>query len=85
MTGLSFYNFPYTFGFLMARELCRRFRAEGAEFLPAYERFLRLSGSATVEEVAARSLGADLRSEGFWAGAIRSIEEPLERFRTAGA
>ncbi|HOX05180.1 MAG TPA: M3 family oligoendopeptidase [Planctomycetota bacterium] len=85
MSGLSFYNFPYTFGFLMARELCRRFRAEGAAFLPAYERFLRLSGSAAVEEVAARSLGADIRREEFWAAAIRSLEEPLERFRAAPA
>ncbi|HNT98387.1 MAG TPA: M3 family oligoendopeptidase, partial [Elusimicrobiales bacterium] len=54
--GVSFYNYPYTFGFLLAATLFRKFKEEGPSFLPKYEAFLRLSGSDTAEGVARRSL-----------------------------
>jgi len=81
MAGVSFYNFPYTFGFLMAATLFRLFKAEGASFLPKYEAFLRLTGSDTAENVAKRSLGADIGSPAFWATAIKGLEEPLARYK----
>ncbi|MHC4914320.1 MAG: M3 family oligoendopeptidase [Planctomycetota bacterium] len=81
ISGLSFYNFPYTFGFLLARSLYAIFKERGAEFLPEYEEFLRLAGSDTVEGVARRAIGADVSDPAFWARAIRSLEEPLARYR----
>jgi len=83
MSGLSFYNFPYTFGFLLARSLYAIFKAEGTGFLPRYEEFLRLAGSDTVEGVAKRTIGADVGDPEFWARALRSLSEPLERYRQA--
>ena len=53
--GVSFYNYPYTFGFLLAATLFRKFKEEGPSFLPKYEAFLRLSGSDTAEGVARRA------------------------------
>ncbi|HWP58492.1 MAG TPA: M3 family oligoendopeptidase [Candidatus Acidoferrales bacterium] len=79
ITGTTFYNFPYTLGFLLSRALFSMFRKEGSAFLPKYENFLRLSGSDTVENVARQSLGRDLESAGFWSEAIASLEEPLAR------
>lgn len=79
ITGATFYNFPYTFGFLLSRGLFARFLAEGTAFLPRYEEFLRLTGSGTAEEVARQALGCDLESPAFWEGAIQSLEEPLCR------
>ena len=55
ITSLTFYNFPYTFGFLLSRGLFARFRQEGAAFLPRYEEFLRRAGSDTAENVARES------------------------------
>ena len=81
ISGVSFYNFPYTFGFLLAKSLFHRFKAEGADFLPKYEDFLRLTGSDNAENVARRSIDADLTSPDFWATAIRSLREPLARFQ----
>ncbi|MCX5785459.1 MAG: M3 family oligoendopeptidase [Elusimicrobia bacterium] len=81
MTGVSFYNFPYTFGFLLAATLFRKFKAEGPSFLPKYEAFLRLTGSDTVENVARRSLGADLGSPAFWEASIKGLQEPLARYK----
>ena len=42
ITGITFYNFPYTFGYLLSRGLYAMFKKEGASFLPKYEEFLRL-------------------------------------------
>ncbi|MBI2503858.1 MAG: M3 family oligoendopeptidase [Candidatus Latescibacteria bacterium] len=79
ITGVTFYNFPYTFGFLLSRGLFSRFLAEGVAFLPRYEEFLRLTGSGTAEEVACQALGCDLETPAFWEEAIQSLEEPLRR------
>jgi oligoendopeptidase F len=81
LSGVSFYNFPYTFGFLMAATLFSKFKAEGAAFLPKYEAFLRLTGSDTAENVARRSLGADLGDPAFWETAIKGLAEPLARYK----
>ncbi len=80
ITGVSFYNFPYVFGYLLSQGLFARFKAEGPEFLPDYERFLQLTGSASCEEVVRQSLGADLTDPDFWGSAIRAIEPKLEAY-----
>jgi len=77
ITGLTFYNFPYTFGYLLSRGLYALFQKEGKDFLPRYEAFLRLTGSDTAVNVARRSIGADLESPEFWTASIRSLEKPL--------
>jgi oligoendopeptidase F len=77
ITGLTFYNFPYTFGYLLSRGLYRIFKNEGRKFLPKYEEFLRLAGSDTVENVVTRTIGEDIQKPDFWGAAIMSLEEPL--------
>jgi oligoendopeptidase F len=79
ITGITFYNFPYTFGFLLSRGLYAMFKKDGADFLRRYEEFLRLTGSDTAENVVRRSLGRDLEKPEFWSQAIRSLEEPLNQ------
>ncbi len=80
ITGVSFYNFPYVFGYLLSQALFARFKAEGASFLPRYEAFLSMTGSATCEEVVARTLGADLTDPEFWAGALKAMEPSLTAY-----
>ncbi len=79
---LSFYNFPYTFGFLLSRGLYARFREEGASFLPRYEAFLQSTGGALAHEVAKASIGEDLESEDFWSRAIGTLEAPIEELES---
>jgi len=83
ITEISFYNFPYTFGYLFSRAIGARFRAEGAAFLPRYEALLRDTGSMPAEEVARRHLGADLGSSTFWTDAIDSLEPDLRVYEGA--
>jgi oligoendopeptidase F len=77
ITGVSFYNFPYVFGYLLSQALFARFKAEGASFLPRYEAFLSMTGSATCEEVVKQTLGEDLTNPEFWATALKAIEPSL--------
>jgi oligoendopeptidase F len=79
ITGVTFYNYPYTFGFLLSRGLFALFKKEGPSFLPRYEAFLRLTGSDTAEQVAKRSIDQNLEKPDFWVQAIRSLEQPLEQ------
>jgi oligoendopeptidase F len=79
ISGLTFYNFPYTFGFLLSRGLYAMFKANGSEFLSQYEQFLRLAGSDTAENVVRRTLGRDLETPEFWSEAIQSLQAPLNR------
>jgi len=79
ITGLTFYNFPYTFGYLLSRGLYGKFRGEGSGFLTAYEEFLRLAGSDTAENVVKGTVGEDIEKPDFWAAAIQSLQEPLAR------
>jgi oligoendopeptidase F len=81
ITGLTFYNFPYTFGYLLSRGLYAMFKKQGASFLPKYEEFLRLAGSDTAENVVKRAVGEDIEQATFWTEAIRSLEEPLNRLQ----
>ena len=83
ITDVSFYNFPYTFGFLFSKGIVARFRDEGASFLAKYEALLRATGSDTAEGVAQTALGVDLRDDAFWNGAIDLIEADVARFEAA--
>jgi oligoendopeptidase F len=77
ITGITFYNFPYTFGYLLSRGLFAMFKKDPREFLPRYEEFLRLAGSDSAENVVRRTVGCDLELPSFWADAIESLQAPL--------
>ncbi len=79
ITGVTFYNFPYTFGYLLSRGLYAMFKKEGSAFLPRYEELLRRAGSDTAENAVRQAVGRDLENGDFWADAIQSLEEPLQQ------
>ncbi len=80
ISGVTFYNFPYTFGYLLSRGLFEMFRKEGRAFLPKYRDFLRLSGSDMAHKVAKKAIKADLEDTTFWKQAIMSHESELAMF-----
>jgi oligoendopeptidase F len=79
ITGLTFYNFPYTFGYLLSRGLFAMFKKQGPDFLPQYEELLRLAGSDTAENVVKHTVNRDLDEPEFWVEGIQSLQEPLSR------
>lgn len=80
ITEVSFYNFPYVFGYLLSQALFARFKAEGPAFLPRYEAFLSATGSATCEEVAKQTLGEDMTRPEFWTTALKAMEPALVEY-----
>ena len=77
--GLSFYNFPYTFGLLFGLGLYAIYQQRGAAFVPEYEDLLRSSGSATAAGLAAR-FGIDIRQRAFWESSLKIIEGRIEHY-----
>ena len=77
-TGVHFYNFPYAFGQLFAVGVYALYEQKGADFLPDYEKLLRMAGSGSVREVAA-SVGIDVADVNFWRTSLKVFEEKLEQ------
>jgi oligoendopeptidase F len=83
ITGVSFYNYPYIFGYLLSRGLYARFKEEGPAFLPRYEQFLARSGSADPAFVAREALGCNLDEPDFWEQSIQSVRVPLQALQSS--
>ena len=76
---VHFYNFPYAFGLLFGKGIYARYEAQGASFVPAYERLLALCGKDTVAGVAA-GVGIDVRSVDFWRSSLDILRQDIDRF-----
>jgi oligoendopeptidase F len=80
IAGTTFYNFPYTFGYLFSLGLFARAKQEGPAFHPRYEEVLRLAGRDSAPGIARRCLGVDLERPDFWHASIDAVEADLARF-----
>ena len=80
ISGLSFYNFPYLFGYLFSLGVYARRAEFGDEFVPRYEALLRDTGRMTAEDLAAKHLGVDLTRPDFWRGTVAMPGSRIDRF-----
>ena len=80
ISGLSFYNFPYLFGYLFSLGVYRKRHELGHEFYPKYRDLLRDTGSMTAEDLAAKHLGSDIRKGIFWDEVINSISSRVDDY-----
>ncbi len=80
ISGLSFYNFPYLFGYLFSLGLYTRRGQFGAEFSSRYKAILRDSGRMTAEELAEKHLGVSLSNEEFWRDTIAGFAHKVDEF-----
>lgn len=80
ISGISFYNFPYLFGYLFSQGIYARRASFGAQFFPRYEALLRDTGRMTAEDLAAKHLDADLREPDFWRDSVARLAERVEVF-----
>ncbi len=79
-SDLSFYNFPYTFGYLFSLGLYARAMKEGAGFAEKYDALLRDSGQMEVEELAKKHFEIDLTTSDFWDEAVQLAVNDVESF-----
>ena len=80
ISGLSFYNFPYLFGYLFSLGVYARREAFGDEFYPRYQALLRDTGRMTTEDLADKHLGVDLTQPDFWRDTLAMMEPRIDHF-----
>ncbi len=71
MSYISFYNFPYTFGYLFSLSLYAMRQADGPSFMPTYRALLRDTGRMTAEDLVLKHTGQDIRSVDYWRSALK--------------
>lgn len=80
ITGVPFYNFPYTFGYLFSMGIYAKAAEEGPAFEQKYIDLLRDTGRLEVEELAKKHLDVDLSKPAFWQSAIDFLKQDLDMF-----
>lgn len=80
ITGVPFYNFPYTFGYLFSLGLYAHAKQQVDGFEEDYIALLRDTGRMSVEQLAMKHLNVDLTEPDFWERAIQLCIEDVEEF-----
>ncbi|KHD88642.1 MAG: hypothetical protein OM95_07500 [Bdellovibrio sp. ArHS] len=80
MAGTSFYNYPYTFGYLFAMSIYARRQELGKDFMKKYVEILRDTGRMTAEDLVLKHLGEDIRQPEFWQKSIDVIKNKVNAF-----
>ncbi|MBU8916537.1 M3 family oligoendopeptidase [Bacillus sp. FJAT-29953] len=80
ITGVPFYNFPYTFGYLFSLGIYAQALAEGKGYEEKYIALLRDTASMTVEDLAAKHLQVNLTEKDFWEKAVGICLEDIDEF-----
>ncbi len=80
ISGLPFYNFPYTFGYLLSLGLYSTASEFGDSFPAKYRELLLATGSMNAEEAVKSTLGYDLTKPDFWNRSIDVIDRNVADF-----
>ncbi|MDO7907092.1 M3 family oligoendopeptidase [Paenibacillus sp. JX-17] len=80
ITGVPFYNYPYTFGYMFSAGIYAFAQNNGSGFAAKYDALLQDTGRMTVEELAQKHLGTDLTQRDFWQMAVDLVASDIEEF-----
>jgi len=77
--GLSFYNFPYSFGLLFGTGLYAIYQQRGSDFVADYKNLLASTGENNAAELADR-FGINIRTSKFWEDSLSVIAGEVDRY-----
>lgn len=80
ITYVPFYNFPYTFGYLLSLGLYGLAKQDAKDFPQQYREFLKGTGRMTAEDAVRTAFGDDLTKPAFWQRSMDEIEARVGRF-----
>lgn len=80
ISGLPFYNFPYTFGYLLSLGTFATAKSFSGDFPARYRELLIATGCCEAEEAVQSTLGDDLTQPNFWNRSLDVVEQRVERF-----
>jgi oligoendopeptidase F len=73
LSRISFYNYPYTFGYLFAQGILQMRSQWGGQFFTKYCDLLRDTGRMQAEDLAKKHLGVDLTKPHFWQAGLEQV------------
>jgi oligoendopeptidase F len=77
--GLSFYNYPYTFGLLFGLGLYAQYEQDPEQFKTKYDMLLSSTGLASAASLAS-GFGIDIRTPDFWRSSLDQIRARVDEF-----
>lgn len=80
ISGISFYNFPYLFGYLFSLGVYARRESFGSDFYARYAALLRDTGRMTAEDLAQQHLGVRIDEPEFWRETVQSLAPRVDAF-----
>lgn len=80
ITGVPFYNFPYTFGYLFSLGIYSQAVEEGKNYEDKYIALLRDTAVMPVEDLAKKHLNVDLTQRHFWEKAVQQCINDIDEF-----
>jgi pepF/M3 family oligoendopeptidase len=80
ISGLPFYNFPYTFGYLLSTGLYALSQGAEGDFPGKYRKLLVATGCMESEPAVQSSTGYDLTQSAFWEKSLDVIERRVGQF-----
>ncbi|MEM9267163.1 MAG: M3 family oligoendopeptidase [Cyanobacteria bacterium P01_F01_bin.13] len=77
ISSLSFYNYPYLFGYLFSLGIYAQKENYGENFNDLYTALLRDTGSMTAEDLVQQHLQQDIRKPEFWHASLQVVDRAV--------
>ncbi|MFH4895733.1 M3 family oligoendopeptidase [Vibrio sp. Y42_MX_L11] len=78
--SVSFYNYPYLFGFLFSKGIYAQRETKGEAFYTDYINLLRDTGCMMAEDVVEKHLSMDLTQPTFWQQSVELVRDKVDEF-----
>ncbi|MCS0344688.1 M3 family oligoendopeptidase [Vibrio diabolicus] len=78
--SVSFYNYPYLFGFLFSKGIYAQRETKGEAFYTDYINLLRDTGCMMAEDVVEKHLSMGLTQPTFWQQSVELVREKVDEF-----
>lgn len=82
ISEISFYNFPYLFGYLFSQTVYLRRESMGGDFFNNYQALLMDTGRMSAEDLAKKHLDGDLTKPDFWQETVNALKSRVDNFET---
>lgn len=80
-SDVPFYNYPYSFGFLMSRGLLAKAK-QSSDFAKTFNQFLEETGMLPLETLINKYLDIDVTNRTFWDECMESLTEDIKLFNS---
>ncbi len=85
MTHMSFYNYPYLFGYLFSLGIYSKKNELGNRFKDLYLNVLIDTGSMTAEDLIQKHFNEDISKKDFWMNSFGIVKKSIDTFEILGS